>query len=416
VVGNVPVRVVVGGGVTSVELVLDGRPAADLRPPFWEGTLSLGPELVPHELVARALGKDGEELATARQWLNLPRPPAEVEILVERDASGLAKRAHISWESLTPHGPRSVRATFNGLPLAVSKDNVAAIPAYDPEQVQLLTVELEFENEVRARKDIVLGGRTGEHAETELSAIPIHLAAGAKAPKAADLRGKLLRGGRPLEIAAVEPGSGILVVVREAAALKGLGRWTGLPIPREFRLDMALDDKSVVRFLWPRPTSHRRTDSLVELFPVSHEIGKDVGGLRWILTRVVNPIPERHPPRFADAVAVAGLHAFGTFRRRAVLLVMDANTIDASEFSADRVRRFLQSLRVPLYVWSIGVPAGPTADWTDAVDATSEPALQGSFKKLRAELDGQWIVWVEGKVLPQEVTVQDGPAGITLVE
>ncbi|HEY1250581.1 MAG TPA: hypothetical protein VGH97_05290 [Thermoanaerobaculia bacterium] len=412
-----PVRVVVGGPVATVAIVLDGKPAAVLRPPFWEGELSLGEELMPHELVARALGSDGAEVASARQWLNLPRPPAEVEALIERDASGRAKRAHIAWESLTPHGPTSVKATFNGVPLALSKDHVAAIPAYDPEQVQLLSVELEFENEVRARKDIVLGGRTGEHAETELSAIPIRLAAGARTPSAAQLRGRLLRGGRPLEVAAVEKGAGIVVVVRDEAPLKGLGRWTGMPVPREFRLDLALDDKSVVRFLWPRPTSHRRTDSIVELFPVSHEMGKDVGGLRWILTRVVNPRPEAHAPRFTDAVAVAGLHAFGTFRRRAVLLVMDRSTIDASEFSADRVRRFLQSLRVPLFVWSIGAPVGPTADWTEAVDVTSEAALRESFKRLHAELDAEWIVWVEGKVLPQEVTVDPAatPEGIELV-
>ena len=107
----------------------------------------------------------------------------------------------------------------------------------------------------------------------------------------------------------------------------------------------------------------------------------------------------------------------GTFRRRAVLLVMDANTIDASEVSADRVRRFLESLRVPLFVWSMGAPVGPTAEWADAVDVTSENALRDSYKKLRADLDGQWIVWVEGKVLPQEVTLAPGAStsGIALV-
>jgi hypothetical protein len=417
VVGTVPVRVVVGGPVASVEIALDGKPAGVLQGPFWTGDLRIGPELAPHELVAHALGADGKELASARQWLNLPRPPAEVEVLVERNAAGLAKRATFSWESLTPHGPTSIRAKFNGVPLPVSKDRSAPIPAYDPEQVQLLSVELEFEDGVRARKDLVLGGRTGEHAETELSAIPIRLAEGAAKPSAAGLQGRLLRRGDPLAVAAVEQQNGILVVVRDANRLKGLGRWTNVAMPVQFRNDLSLDPKSVVRFLWPRPRSHRRTDSVVDLFPVSGEFEHAFGGLRWILTRVDNPVPEPRAPRYADAVAVAGLHAFGTFRRRAVLLVMDANTIDASDLSADGVRRFLESLRVPLFVWSIGAPVGPTASWDGAVDVTSENALRDSFKKLKNELDGQWIVWVEGKVLPQEVTIAPGAStsGIELV-
>ncbi len=412
-----PVRVVVGGPVASVELVLDGKPAGVLAPPFWTGDLQIGSELVPHELVARALGADGREVASARQWLNLPRPPAEVEVLLERNLSGLAKRATFSWESLTPHGPTAIHAWFNGVALPVARDRTAEIPAYDPEQVQLLSVELEFENGVRARKDLVLGGRAGEHAETELSAVPIRLAEGAKTPTVGDLRGRLLRRGEPLPVAAVEQQSGILVVVRDEKRLKGLGRWTNVAMPAQFRNDLALDAKSAVRFVWPRPKSHRRIDSVVDLFPVSGEFEHAFGGLRWILTRVDNPVPEPRAPRYADAVAVAGLHAFGTFRRRAVLLVMDASTIDASEVSADRVQRFLQSLRVPLFVWSMGAPVGPTADWAGAVDVTSENALRDSFKRMRGDLDGQWIVWVEGRVLPQEVSLAPGTSssGIELV-
>ncbi len=48
---------------------------------------------------------------------------------------------------------------------------------------------------------------------------------------------------------------------------------------------------------------------------------------------------------------------------------------------------------------------------------TSENALRESFKKIKSELDGQWIVWVEGKVLPQEITLAPGAStsGIELV-
>lgn len=404
--------------MSSVELQLDGKPAGLLDGPAWSANLDLGTEIAPHELVARALGEDRRELARTRQWLNLPRPPAEVEILLERNVSGLATAARLSWESLTGERPRSVRATFNGarLPVAVLAEPRVALPAYDPEQAQLLTVELEFDDAVRARKDLVFGGRAGEQAQSELTAVPLRARPGAKPPSTLP-RGALKTPERSLDVAAVEEGAGILLVVRDSRGVRGLGRpdmerynamW--------YRMDLALDRQTVVRFLWPRPVEYRGSGLPAELFPGSREFDGSAGGLRWLLTRVVNPAPEPRAPRFADAVAVAGLHAYGTFRRRAVLLLLDGQSEDASQYAPDAVRRFLRMLRVPLFVWSIGRPTGARAPWSEAGDVSAENALRTAFDRIRDELAGQRIVWVEGRVLPQDIRLAEEAAGYELVD
>lgn len=114
--------------------------------------------------------------------------------------------------------------------------------------------------------------------------------------------------------------------------------------PEALRVVMLLDSHSKIRFVWPRPAAYPGSGLPVELFPVSRELDASTGGLRWILTRVFNPQPEPRSARFADAVAVAGLNGYGTFRRRAVLLVLAPEDHDASQYSADMEFRDLLGL------------------------------------------------------------------------
>src|SRR5215208_314117 len=81
--GSHPVELSVSGPVAAVELRLNGAPIGTVSGPPWVQRVDLGAGLLPHELVARALDADGNELARARQWVNLPRPAAEVSIAVE---------------------------------------------------------------------------------------------------------------------------------------------------------------------------------------------------------------------------------------------------------------------------------------------------------------------------------------------
>src|SRR5450631_2359978 len=100
VVGVAPVTVLVEGPVASVHFELDGKTVGTLVKEPWTLSVDFGAQLAPHELVARSIGADGEEIGSARQFVNLPRPAAEVEVLLERDASGRAVGAHFSGSSL----------------------------------------------------------------------------------------------------------------------------------------------------------------------------------------------------------------------------------------------------------------------------------------------------------------------------
>ena len=413
--GTVPIRVIVGGPVASVEILLDGRAVATASPPTWEAEVDLGSAIAPHEVVARALDGDRAELARARQWLNLPRPPAEVEVLLERNTHGLATAGLVSWESLTGEAPRSVRASFNGKPLPVSAEHRLKVPSYDPDQVQLLTVELEFANAVRARKDLVLGGRTGEQAETELTAVPVRPRS-RRAPSVETLRGALRANGRPLTVVAVEEGAGSLIVVRDSAGARGLGSADSNRVRVVRRQgDFPLDRQSVVQLVWPRPASYPGSAIPVELFPVSRELDGGAGGLHWILTRINEAYPSVQEPKFSDAVAVAGLKAYGTFRRRAVLLILQRGVRDTSAYKPEVVRDFLKLLRVPLFVWSINASKEDLAGWTEAVDVSTDRGLRVAHQKIRDELESQRIVWTEGRFLPQDIALTDDAGPIALV-
>src|SRR5262245_11059287 len=165
--GVQPFELSVGGPVSSVEILLDGAVAQRLDAPPWKGEIDLGSGLAPHELVARALDGSGRELARARQWINLPRPPAEVEIALEGP-----RTARLSWERLTQEPPVQATLTLDGQELRLDEDRRANLPAWDPDSTHVMTAELRFPSNVVARKDLVFGGVEGE-THTELTAVPV---------------------------------------------------------------------------------------------------------------------------------------------------------------------------------------------------------------------------------------------------
>jgi hypothetical protein len=105
--GPQPIELTATGPVAAVELLLDGAPAGRLTRSPWQGQIDFGPSLVPHQLVARALDSEGTEISRAEQWLNLPRQPAEVGILLENGAEGRPVAARLTWQSLTGEKPKA---------------------------------------------------------------------------------------------------------------------------------------------------------------------------------------------------------------------------------------------------------------------------------------------------------------------
>jgi hypothetical protein len=76
--------------------------------------------------------------------------------------------------------------------------------------------------------------------------------------------------------------------------------------------------------------------------------------------------------------------------------------------SPEQVRRYLSRLRVPLAVWSLDPAAArKRTAWGEVVDVSSVAHMNRALKDLSKLLERQRVVWVEGQLLPQEVTSVD---------
>ena len=402
------------GPVAEVVYLLDGREVARASETPWAGSVDFGSEYSPHELVARALDASGVEIARERQWINLPRPPAEVEILIEKDKAGRSVGARLTWASrMGPH-PNRVSLTFDGRELPLDVVHYAKLPPFDGSTAHVLTAQVSFSEEVRGRADLVLGGGSSDAARSELTAIPIR-SPERNRPTVESLQGRLVRGGVPLQVTGVERGPATLVVVRNLMShalvwrLRTLmrGPFGGDPtkIEKEDRLQVQ----------WPVVREIPDVEGANLLFEASRMYPGSRMSIGSMLTEVGYPGPNSQPRRFADAVAVAGLQAARYYSPRAVLLVLGPSDRDASRHDEASVRRYLEYLHVPLYVWSVtqGGP-GPAAAWGTFTDVTKAASFRAASERIHEDLQCQWIVWVEGRYLPQEITLVDRGDGLTI--
>ncbi|MEO8190092.1 MAG: hypothetical protein ABI682_07095 [Acidobacteriota bacterium] len=431
VIGAQPVTVRASGPVAAVELLLDGAPAARIEREPWTASVDFGAGLAPHELVARALDDKGREIARARQWLNLPRPAAEMSILLQRDDKGIATGAQLSWASLLPGPPAALAVTFDGRALPVKGAESFAIPSYDGASTHLLSASAEFGNGIRCRADAVLGGRTSMETGSELTGVAVRLDPGASLPDPAVLEGWLVCNGESLRPVGVERSAAQVLVVRDLSTAEALsrlgrggrtiiqpGRRGTLPVfdSEALRLDLRLGDDDRIRFIWPSVRSVSTTSGAAELFESSHEFRGREGGLHWLLTRVSHPgrpDPER---RYADATAVAGLQAIQSSTRRAVLLVLGKKPVDASRHSPATVRAYLERIHVPLFVWSLEpLASGGVSPWGPIEDVSNLAKLRVEVERLKRDLESQAIVWVEGQHLPQKIALTEKARGMELV-
>lgn len=418
VTGTVPVELLVPPETARVELLLDGNRAGLLTGPPWSLPVDLGAEIAPHELVAVASDAAGNELGRARQWLNLPRPAAVLEVTAEASPEG-GGVARVAWATLGGAAPLAVRAVFDGRTLPLADPATVPLPPYDAELPHLLRVEADFPGGLAASRELVLGGTLAEETSTELTAVPVLLPA--RRAHAEEI--EVLAGDRPLAPLAVEKGPADLVVVVDpgarpqlVAAAREVQRLAPMmgglrTMPRRvdgrFVAPFAADVR--LRVLWPVPHQQARHDVRFELFSHSPELRARSGGLLWHLLRAEAADALAEEARLADAVAVAGLAAAQEARRRGVLLVLGPEPRDVSHYSATAVRRYLERLRVPLTVWSTGKRQdAATAGWGETEAVSNLAGLERAAKRLGEQLDRQRVVWVAGAHLPQALTASPG--------
>jgi len=227
-----------------------------------------------------------------------------------------------------------------------------------------------------------------------------------------------------LRVAAAERGGASIWIVRDDNAgetyshLKDSSIFGGGFAPSA----LALRKNDAVQFVWPRARAYGASGLPTALFPSSEGFSRSDGGFAYLLTHVANPEPAGIFPMYADAVAVAGVNAFASFARRAVVLVLGKEAQDASTHTPRAVRRYLEALRVPLFVWSLegagtGGAAPPGSPWGEVVPVATRPQLRAAYSRLRESLDSQAVVWVEGRLLPQQIALapEAAAAGVELL-
>jgi hypothetical protein len=417
ITGSYPVELAVSGPVAAVELTVDDRASARLPGPPWKARIDFGRTLAPHRIVARALDAEGKELARAEEWANLPHPLSKVEILLESTKGEPPRAAKVVWANLHGEAPESISLAFDGRPLKLDPAGRVELPAHDLKTIHILTAEVRFPGLQRVHRDLAYGGEYGSEVSTELTAVPLRSRSG-KLPPPEKLAGWLVQGGRPLAVAAVEEGPAQLFVVRTPVPLgslsAGLGT-RGLQV-HEDRFNMKLGRDDQVRFVHPAPQRVQGSGEASDLFDISPVYTDGDGGLPYMLRNLgrlssaaLGVVPQA--ARIADAVAVAGLEATTENRRRAVLLLLSGDeTQDASRYDADKVRRFLAAIRVPLHVWTLRRPAPGSlaAAWGPSREVEARGDLRLAVDALRSDLDSQRIVMVDGRHLPQSISL--GPA------
>ena len=422
--GIYPIEVTVSGPVAAVEFTLDGAAAGRLEHPPWIQRIDLGADLLPHQLVARALDAQGKEIASATQWINLPRPPAEVQIVLEGDGQGAPRAARLAWQSVNGVNPMSIDLTLDGEALPVDAAGRAALPAKDMNSLHVLSADLWFPPGVTARRDVAYGGRYGSEVATELTAVPVRLRPGATLPQPPGLAGWFSLRGQPLTADAVENGPGKVIVVRVPAGGEIINKLVASNRRQsylDFRDRMRLGPEDRVRFLSLASSPYRQSKIPAELFGLSRELTPKEGGIFWLLSgyTYLNP-PKANEQRIADAVAVAGLQAAAENDRRAVVLVLGGHEQDASRYDPAVVRRYLEAVHVPLFVWNLYRTGSSAArawmeSWGKVEDISTMPKLEAAVSRLKAELDSQRIVWLDGRHLPQAIALGPEAKGVEIV-
>lgn len=423
VLGVKDVELVVGDGVATVEVVLNGSSQGRVSEEPWRVECDFGDELVPLEMVAIARDAENREVGRARQWINLPQPPAQVTVAIEGAAGGKEAMARLSWESRAGARPQSFEISFDGTPLEVDDPEHFVLPPHDPRQLHFLRVELRFSDNVASVAEVTFGGTYADQVSTELTAVPV-LGKKGKVKKLAAQGGLLTKDGEPLEVVAVEEGAGQVVVVPDSRVYTALDelsryRFEGYhPLSEraaKLRGFARLGSKHFVKVMWPVVQHQPGMRQQFDLFPTSYAYGKDDGGLYFALFHAFQD-PSVGVERLADAVAVAGLHAAELRQRRAVILLLGgpAPGEDPSQLSPGQSRRYLERLRIPFFVWSLAgeKDAGP---WGEAVDVSELGHFEDAADGIKRHLDRQWLVWLDGVHLPQEISLAPGAEGVELV-
>lgn len=409
IVGVQPVRVELAADIRPAAVVfsLDDQRVATAKGPPWEARINFGTDLRPHELTAEAVDAVGERLTGVSRLINLPAPSARLDILIGRGPEGTPRSARLVSASPRQEKPARLELTLDGKPLALDADGRAVLPRMDLRQTHILSGVADFAQDVVARSDVAIGGGIADESGSKLTAIALRVARGTE-PSVESLAGKFRHDGQPLRVVAVEKGPAAVLLVREPSsklAERVLRRGSA---GQGIRLDP--DDR--VGLIWPLSHETEVGEQHVQLIESTPYFTGKEGGLLWVLTRVSRPKPSTPPYLYADAVAVAGLEAYRSASRRAVVFASN-QAADASQLTPSQVRGYLQVLGVPMHTWALA--SSGSSPWSEPERVDSFVAYQRAATLLREDLESQRIAWVAGEWTPGQIELSADASGISLL-
>jgi hypothetical protein len=200
--------------------------------------------------------------------------------------------------------------------------------------------------------------------------------------------------------------------------------WRSLPRPSH---QLALDPGTTMHYTWPIVRRMEGPGHVASnLFDMSDDISSRALGVPGFLILAFDANADNHPletvepgsqRRFADAVAVAAVNGVAAAHRRAVVLVVDCTfelKYDSSSAEPAAVRRYLESIGVPLFVWSVSGPRPDVeTEWGEIEDISTPNRLRLAVERLRSTLASQRVVWISSDPLTALRVDADPRCGIT---
>lgn len=369
--GERPVILRADPDVQRVELRRDGKTIATMYQPPWSTKVDFGRDLGPYELTAIGYGADGTAVARDSQLVNLARPAAEALIVLDRKGRHLT--AKLLWLHIMGFPPTKAVMKFDGR--EVSRD-IDAVPVplgeITDDAVHVVSAELQFADGQNVRKEIVFGGGFSETLPAELTAVAVKQRADTPPAQARCITA----GGRTIAPMAIENKPAMVSFIVNG----GTPGWVHLP-----RKGLGIRGAELY-FVEPV----LRTGEGAEYF-FSDRIPAHLG-----LREALRPRDLKGTRRFAEAVAASGMRALRLERRRAVVYVL-GRTAQKDESGIDpvSVRRYLERVGVPLYVWSLTGPRPElAATWGEVIDVSSVELLRHELGALNADLQSQRMAWL----------------------
>jgi hypothetical protein len=406
------VELVVTNPVVSVVVELDGERMAELTGPPWRFEHDFGTELLPHELVAVGLDAEGKEVDRARQWVNLSRHRADATLVLLRDAEGRPEAVSVLWNNAQREGPEKISVLVDGEPADASDPERIGLPPLDPRTVHVVTAKLTLPDGDEIQVAQAFGpGVDEQDVGAQLTAFPVRVTGKKKdEPTVERLEGVFRHGDEPLRVMAVEKGVAQIYVVLDPQ----VGGRVGVPsVTGRALAHQGMGADSRLRIVSPYGVPAAGGGEIEALlFPRGMVWDGERSDITDLLSRFVPRPPDGAGVAFApvDAVAVSGSLACDGGYRRAVVALVGPSAGDGSRSTIPVVRRYLDVLGVPLFVWSPD-PKSVPMEWGPATPVRSDSQLRAALAALRKNLDRQRIVWLAGEHLPTAIEIA-GDSGL----